>query len=247
MTEQQLDILLAQAQRVKDRTDVENLFGSYQYYHSVIRDEKIMELFSTKQEDVRFDWGDGLLEGYEELKKYYIGRPRNRGKMIVHSLMNPIVEVAGDGETAKGFWISAGHESCPYYQKPDVVRDKDPMAAYAKGPDANGFYKYAHWVWHKFGVDFIKEDGEWRLWHIRQVELMRAPYDEDWIDFSISRQQIDSLAGLAIPWQGMESSPLMPASTRPSTTYTRYHVDVPPVEDPRMPEPYETFSQTFEY
>lgn len=247
MTEKELDILLMEAQKVKDRNDIENLFGTYQYYHSVVRDEKIMDLFSCKQKDVRFDWGKGLLEGYDELKKYYVGRPRRRGLMIVHSLMNPIIEIAEDGETAKGFWISAGHESCAYYQKPDLVKDKDPMAPFVKGPDSNGFYKYVHWVWNKYGVDFIKEDDQWKIWHIRQVELMRAPYDEDWIDFSITRQRIERLAGLSIPWNGMESSPLMPQSTRPSQTYTGYHVDVSPVEEPRRPEPYRTFSETFSY
>ncbi len=247
MTEKELDQLLADAQKVKDRTEIENLFGTYQYYHSVIRDEKIMDLFTKNKEDVRFDWGDGLLEGYEELKKYYVGRPRRRGKMVVNSLMNPIIEIAGDGKTAKGFWISAGHESCPYYEKPDIAKEKDLMVAYVKGPDANGLYKYVHWVWYKYGVDFIKEDDGWKIWHIRQVELMRAPYDEDWIDFSISRQEMERLAGLEIPWDETEGSPLMPKSTRPSNTYTRYHVDVSPVEEPRRPEPYDTFENTFSY
>lgn len=247
MTEKELDILLLEAQRVKDRADIENLFGTYQYYRSVIRDEKIMELFSKKLPDVRIDWGHGLLEGYEELKKYYVGRPRSKGKMIVHSIMNPIIEVAEDGQSAKGFWISAGHESCPYYEKPDVVKDRDWMAAYVKGPDQNGFYKYVHWVWNKYGVDFVKEEDGWKIWHIREVELMRAPYDEDWIDFSISRQVTERLAGLSIPWDGLESSPLMPKSTRESDSYTGYHVDRSPVEEPRRPEPYKTFSETFAY
>ena len=40
---------------------------------------------------------------------------------------------------------------------------------------------WAHWVWCKYGIDFLKQDGQWRIWRFRCFEIARAPFDENWI------------------------------------------------------------------
>ena len=49
---------------------------------------------------------------------------------------------------------------------------------------ADGRKVWAHWVWCKYGVDFRKQDGQWRIWRFRCFEVARAPYDENWIAFA---------------------------------------------------------------
>jgi len=66
------------------------------------------------------------------------------GSMIMHTLTTPIIEVAGDGRTAKGMWYSPG-------QVTEIGSDGKPIAM---------------WMWEKYGVDFVKEGGKWKLWHI---------------------------------------------------------------------------------
>ncbi len=247
--EQKLEKLAKLTQEAKDIAEIKNLFATYQFNHSLIYDENTMEmeLFAQHQDDVRHDWGE-VLEGKEELEKYYVGRPRYRGKMILHALANPIIYVAEDGKTAKGLWLSVGHESCPYPHRPTIEKDQDPVGPRLEGPDKYGIYKFSHWVWNKYGVDFIKEDGKWRIWHLRTVGSLRTHFSMDWIDFSISNMADDSRCGLNVPWQGVESMPLMTENTRKSTKpQYGYRIDMAPVEDPELPEPYDTFENTFSY
>ena len=57
------------------------------------------------------------------------------------------------------------------------------------GGDVDGKPVWAHWVWCKYGVDFIKQDGEWRIWHFRCYEVARAPFNRDWISFAKDNQE----------------------------------------------------------
>ena len=64
--------------------------------------------------------------------------------MFLHPTTTPYIEVAGDGKTAKGVWISPG-----------IITGK---------VGATGTLK-AIWAWGSMGVDFVKEDGQWRFCH----------------------------------------------------------------------------------
>jgi hypothetical protein len=48
---------------------------------------------------------------YDKIMAYHSGRPTPVGKLVFHYLTTPMVEVAEDGQTAKGVWIAAGVES----------------------------------------------------------------------------------------------------------------------------------------
>lgn len=247
--EEKLEKLRRLTQEAKDRAEIKNLFSTYQYNHSLILDDRTVdELYAQNQEDVRHDWGE-VLEGVEELKKYYIGRPRYRGKMIVHSLANPVIYIAEDGKTAKGIWFSIGHESTPYMRRPTLEKDHDPVGPRLEGPDKYGIYKFSHWVWNKYGVDFIKENGRWKIWHLRTVGSLRTHFDMDWIEFSISNMTDDRRCGLSVPWQGLDASmPLLTRNTRATTKpQFGYQVDRSAVEDPELPQAYDTFEHTFSY
>ena len=62
------------------------------------------------------------------------------GQMMQHTLATPVIEVAGDGQTAKGVWMSPGHEARVMGGKLTAI-----------------------WVWGTYGEDFIKEDGKWKI------------------------------------------------------------------------------------
>ena len=64
-----------------------------------------------------------------------------------------MIEVAGDGKTAKGVWIGIGF----------VART-----------DAQTGEAQCFWEWGKYGVDFIKEDGVWKFWHFHIYRIFRC-------------------------------------------------------------------------
>ena len=62
------------------------------------------------------------------------------GQLLLHVTTTAIIEVAEDGQTARGFWYSPG------------------MIA-ESGQSGNTIYE-------AYGCDFVKENGEWKMWHL---------------------------------------------------------------------------------
>ena len=152
------------------------------YYHNAFRDDLIIPLWvKPGTEGIRARYTNaGVYTTYESVIRYHQGRPKPIGKLILHYTTTPVIEVAAGGETAKGVWIMAGCESG--LTAPEVA-EKQP--AYMFSPDVvQGKRVWAHWVWCKYAVDFLRQDGEWKIWKFRCYELSRAPFEENWISFA---------------------------------------------------------------
>ena len=76
------------------------------------------------------DWTD------EEILEVYGGV----GQLLLHVTTTAIIEVAEDGQTARGFWYSPG-----------MIKET--------GSGASAMYE-------AYGADFVKEEGGWKLWHL---------------------------------------------------------------------------------
>ena len=63
------------------------------------------------------------------------------GQLLLHVTTTAIIEIADDGLTAKGYWYTPG------------------MLKQTDGDTADT-------MWENYGCDFIKEDGEWKIWHL---------------------------------------------------------------------------------
>jgi hypothetical protein len=80
----------------------------------------------------------------EEQKKTNGADELNMGNMYAHPLTTGLVELAEDGETAKGLWYSIGNEA---------MAQNDGSA-------------HVQWMLGKVAVDFVREGNEWKIWHI---------------------------------------------------------------------------------
>ena len=111
----------------------------------------------------------GIYEGPDAAERCYMvdhvntegqyGDELRKGQMHIHTLTTPVIEVGGDGKTAKGVWVSPGVES----------------AVIEGNPEAN-------WGWCKYAVDFVKEDGVWKFWHFHIYGIFLAPYEASWVE-----------------------------------------------------------------
>lgn len=162
----ELNDLVLQAERLEAAQACRNLMGRYSYLHTAFRNKEFMELWS-KRDDVSQTMPFGKFIGYEGVYQSYVGfhGDRNipedyeaiRGLMMIHEMSTDVIEVAEDGKTAKGIWISPGTETAPSPGK-------------EKGS----------WCWGKYEVDFIKEDGQWKFWHMTLYPLFLTPYNRSW-------------------------------------------------------------------
>ncbi|MCR4842435.1 MAG: nuclear transport factor 2 family protein [Eubacterium sp.] len=85
-------------------------------------------------------------EELEELVNTYGGV----GQLLLHVTTTGIIEIAADGQTAKCFWYSPG-----------IVAES--------GQDTNS-------IWEMYGVDFVKEDGVWKIWHLHMYTDTMGSY-----------------------------------------------------------------------
>jgi len=158
--EQRLSELEKEIERVKAVNEILNLVHRMQWFHSVNHDGELPNLLAMKTPDVRIYMGSGYWEGPDEVVKPSKMWPvPNPGHMPVHLMSNPIIEIAGDGKTAKGVWMACG-----------MVAMKDPE----KGKPAG------YWEWNRYAIDFIKEEGKWKLWHHHVYPLLWIGWDDKW-------------------------------------------------------------------
>jgi hypothetical protein len=144
------------------------------------------------------------------------------GLFQIHALTTQIIEVAGDRQTAKGVWYTPG-----------------AVAGVGPSGEVDGF-----WIWERYGVDFAREHGQWKIWHLHTYTDLMLPVGASWAEVSGS-----SPTGLGVGGQDEAGERLadMPKPDREEITYPQYSYKQVPQELPRLPEPYYTFSETFSY
>jgi hypothetical protein len=153
-------------QLLSDIHEIQNLMSRYEYLHVANMHQETTELFAQRSPGVKLENGArGIYLGIEGVRRFYgdlsKGMGDNIGHLHLHTSTTPVIEVAGDGETAQGVWVSPGVETSP-----------------AK----DGGQPSAMWAWIKYGVDFIKEGGEWRIWHLHMYRLFITSYDKSWAE-----------------------------------------------------------------
>jgi hypothetical protein len=255
----QLESRLAEADRVaeraRDRGDIENVFAHYMYLHNAFQDEQIKALWAKRgTPGVSAQYSNvGVYTNYDKIMAYHSGRPTPVGKLVFHYLTTPMIEVADDGQTAKGVWIAAGVESG--LMSPEQAA-KAPEFLFEKGErtgnEVHGKRVWAHWVQMKYPIDFIRQDGQWKIWHFRCLEISRARFDQNWIATAAEVQDSakNSEFNADLMYLGDDGKPVfMPKPDAPAKSLAYpYRPDAAMDHDmPPLPVPYRTFSETFEY
>ncbi|MFD1612310.1 nuclear transport factor 2 family protein [Sphingomonas tabacisoli] len=243
--EAQVASLRQVAQSSRDRADVENLFSRYMYLHNAFMDPQIVPLWVKKgTPGVHAQYSNnGVYTNWDNIMAYHAQRPAPKGKLTFHYVTTPLIEVAEDGQTAKGLWVMSGVESGltdpeAAKQAPDFMYEKDMV---------DGKKVWMHTVLVKYGVDFLKQDGKWKIWHFHCYEVARSPFGLGWIPFAAKSQNNPFSDDLM--YFGENGKPVfMPKPDAPVTARNNpYRTDTGQMLDARPPEPYRTFSETFEY
>jgi hypothetical protein len=210
--------------RLEDLHEIRNLMGRRAYLHSAgLNDRELTECWSHRA-DVCFEAEDwGAWDGYEHIWSSYVETNpfpgTTVGLMVEHTLTTGVIEVAADGQTAKGVWLSPGHETMP-------------------SPGA-GDNPIAQWSWGRYGVDFVKERDLWKIWHLHVYTGFRTPYDTDWIQSSIRRPEHAPVEGVVLPG--------ITPTDRPPTFNQPYKINAVQVLQPVPPLPYSTWADTSSY
>jgi hypothetical protein len=271
---------ISDAERAVATIQVQNTFSKHCYYHEAgMHKAEMLDIWVKKDgqfaKTAKWQQPMGINEGYDAIWQFYAINKENSlkqnladiskvdpsiknvpenlgagGEWASHTQSTPIIEVAGDGKTAKGIWESPGLH----------------MTASVKDGKIT---KQGGWFWEKYAADFVKEDGKWKIWHIAMYYENTPPsWDADTNSYQMSSGE--GRGGQAPAGdKGRSGSPAgdkgaaevgkVAAELAPQTQvnqqynkanpnpYKAWSPTKVPKIDPKFPEPYYTFSETFSY
>lgn len=216
-----------EVERLHAVNEIQNLMSTYEYLHTANLHSEVFKLYS-KRSDNRVYFGElGYWESADAANRAWAMLENiedHTGEMAIHPTTTPAIVVAGDGKTAKAVWIGTGFVA----QKSRETGKVD-----------------AHWEWDKYGVDFIKEDGQWKFWHFHIYRIFRTGWDKGLSDWDPDNPPIP------MPAEGMPADlppiPGMQKPDGPAVDDNPYSVNTCQQYVPVPPTPYETWEDTTSY
>jgi hypothetical protein len=163
----------------------------------------------------------GWYQGINALEDYYVKKfearldaqkeangaaERGVGNLYAHPVTTPYVEVARDGQSARGLWYSIAQETW-------ATKD---------GADAR-------WILEKIAVDFMKEEGEWRILNMMTAVDLSCGAGEDYSEQPVYIEPEDD----PVRAEFGEPNVSQLAHDNMFNWWDNY---------PAVPEPYETFT-----
>lgn len=225
--------VLHMADVVEDTTAIANLMGAYTFL--TCYKQHACQFENWTKNDPTLTLNNGKYIGYEAVKGFFVdynqaqtkwaneimrklhpdelgGKSDDEiwavGSNTVLNFTTPLIEVAFDGKTAKGIWYVYGATT----------------EVYSTGPKAA-------WNFGRCAVDFIKEDGKWKIWHMILFTDIACPVGGNW-----GRDKMYEREGVPIP-----------EPTEKREFYHGYDENFVSLVEPPLPEPYDTFTNTFSY
>jgi hypothetical protein len=131
------------AQKALDILEIQNMASMHEYYHSALMHEDELNNVWSKRDDISWKNNSDYYANRKAVYNFYgegVKKMDKTAALWYHMLATPVIVVAGDGQTAQAVWQSFGNVSGT---------------------------NMAQWTEEKYSMDFIKEDGKWKIWHLR--------------------------------------------------------------------------------
>jgi hypothetical protein len=210
--EERMKAMEHEIESLRAANEIQKIMGRYEVVHNPLTMWRTpVDCFALTMPDVSMEVSDwGVWVGAEAVTYLFgtVMKEEPKGTMFIHTLATPVIEVAGDGMTAKGIWHSPGFET-------QIDSEKIP----------HGF-----WCWGSYSVDFIKENGLWKIWHMKWWRTFRTDYYKSWTE----------------SWKEIMTGPPKRHNfkTDPITFFHPYDTATPREPYPVNPQPYETYEGT---
>lgn len=216
--EERLATLEAQNRYLNDYVAIWKLQSLYQHYMNIGAPRSIVGLFADS-DDVEIELSNkGVLHGRDAPHRYFLRAgtaqeikddrsPRPPGSLVLHMTVNPALEINADGTRAKAVWLSPGITN--------QRRDGKPVAA---------------WNFGKYDMEYIKQNGEWKILAFRWHQMFLTPYDKGWVEENVDPG-----------FSAYSSKPDRPSAP---DFYAPYAPDKDNRFDPPPPAPYPTAAES---
>jgi len=235
-----LDVLASRAEAADDYRQIMNAMGSHVFgYYGQIQQEEL-EKYWSKRDDIVYAHGSMAYYGRVNVFNYYTGMTKamkdqgreiarefygqefdpeyGPGYKVMNMLLSPYVEIAADRQTARGVFMA-------YAYMTHLDRETGK-------PDTSlGLSRYS--------CEFIREDGQWKIWH--RVDHMECGLKYKGLGAMMPPLPAGDKAGPPMPmiqYVGQKTLRQMSDTGSPCE---------PSYPEPRIPEPYETWTEAESY
>lgn len=229
-------------ERLEWRREIRNVMGRISHDYSIKQEAEVYGRYWSRRDDICLGLNSGYYKGAVAVKGYYdalreeialsssliqakfpeeLGSKTPEeifgvGMMTYLPFESQVIEIAEDGLTAKGLWNIRG--------------------SYCR---LTGAGPVAYWIFGWAAVDFIMEDGEWKIWH---MQILFNVNHQCGVGFCEDEKVFEPVPEFA----AIEDFK-MPEPNVPTVLMETFYPDRPKAVSPRCPEPYGTFEDTFSY
>jgi len=147
-------------ERLEAERAIQNLIARYTALHAASRQEETCDLYCKHTLGTYCMFGNAVYNGHEGVRNHFVRHMGDNekdltGRLYLHEMVTPLIEVAGDCQTAKCLIDTIGCETGP-------------------GPEEG---QVSLWSFARYRFDFAKEDGEWKIWHQRLYITFLTPFE----------------------------------------------------------------------
>lgn len=231
--EEKIALADKKAQRAEDYAEIQNAVAGHMYCYRAQNQFYDIENYWSKRDDISY----GGVRGREAAIEFYCnGNQRMRdaklrlvnkyypeveicpendgvGDMVAKAATTPYIIIAGDGQTAQGIWFSPGI-CC------EVGPDCKPKATY---------------VQEKVAIDFVKEDGSWKILHLNLYMDFQSSVPNYVLDDSLYK-------GRTFSFPTEDEKKEQPMKLKPPYSVTKVAKFNPP-----LPQKYETWDDSMAF
>ena len=152
--------LAARVQHLEDVIEIQTLQAQYGYFLFTQNYAGIVErCFAKRASGIEIEFSDsGVYKGVEGVRRLFKAFEENKnvpGFFTLHMTVDPYIVIAKDGQSARSVWLS---------------------------PGATANSAKARWVWGPYYVDYVREDGKWRIKRSVFAPLFRNEFEKSWLE-----------------------------------------------------------------
>lgn len=155
--ETQIEHLRTEVARLEDVSDIKRLQRAWSYYVESAQWDQAADLFT---DDATIEMGlDGVYRGKARIRAYLYAlgdghQGLSPGELNEQLLLQPVIDVAPDGTTARGRW-----------RRLMLLGQYHHSASWGEGP---------------FEIDYVHQNGVWKIYSLHWYQTYVVPYQGGW-------------------------------------------------------------------
>lgn len=228
--------------RWEDVREIKNLMGRMSADYVLKKEKRMPDRYWSKEEDVSLGVNNGYFLGQDGIRTYYNGqdaRIEAESSMIQAAFPEELGSKSKEEIQGVGMMNYKPIDTAVIEVAGDRKTAKGIWMIRGSHSQILTCGPVAYWEWGYFAADFVYENKEWKIWHLLYLTEIDRPCGHPFVGPEFKYEDRPEYKGAA--------DIVLPEPDVPMTVRETYSAERPFLRSPRLPQPYETFEETFSY